>query len=574
MSFSFSVVAVVLVASLSEAVIIAQSNFANNNLNERGGVVTRSTLGTVTFPSFRFAPSAEVRVAGGNGDLFGVGTLQTTLNERNEISRAPVVWFSCLLSNISHTRSPMLGPSIYCMFMDKDQLLPDGTLQKGDGETFGAASNAVDNWAVLADFELKGTARSQPQELGRNLTLVVGRIQNRNPVVVSVKGFSANEPRTEALFNATSVTFAADPNSDFGNANRLVVAAVGATVAELRIGSTFADVALSPTPAPTPRPTPNPPGITPMPTPAPSPSATSPCSAFTICAQCIDTSFHPNSICRFCSGACVALAVGCANTMSIGPGGTCPTTPPTPVPTPAPTRAPTAAPTVATTTTSSATTPVVPSPQPSPRPTPRPSPVPEGLPCTSYSASCGQCVSPSRACSFCGSACQDAAIACSDVIDVRTSGTCPTVASTPAPTLTSAAPSDASLSSSTASVVLTSAASADGIAPNEGVDSTTLIAGVCGGVAGGLLLGLCAGLLWRSRSKRDAASPPPSKAPEKAPRAATTEMIVVSAYQQVPRESAAVSTYSPLELSDTYSSAGIAASSDGGSSSGYVPIKV
>jgi hypothetical protein len=122
--------------------------------------------------------------------------------------------------------------------------------------------------------------------------------------------------------------------------------------------------------------------------------------------------------------------------------------------------------------------------------------------------------------------------------------------------------------------VLTSAAPADGIAPNEGVDSTTLIAGVCGGVAGGLLLGLCAGLLWRSRSKRDAASPAPSKVPEKAPRAASTEL-VVSAYQQVPRASAhAESTYSPLELSGTYSSAGIAASSDGGSSSGYVPIKV
>jgi hypothetical protein len=90
-----------------------------------------------------------------------------------------------------------------------------------------------------------------------------------------------------------------------------------------------------PTPSPTPRPTPAPtPSPTPQPTPSPTPDARSACSAFGVCAQCVDTSFHPGRACRFCAGACRDMSDTCDGVAS---GGACPTPAPTPAPTPGPT---------------------------------------------------------------------------------------------------------------------------------------------------------------------------------------------------------------------------------------------
>jgi hypothetical protein len=88
----------------------------------------------------------------------------------------------------------------------------------------------------------------------------------------------------------------------------------------------------APTPLPTPRPTRAP---TPQPTPSPTPDALSACSAFGVCAQCVDMSFHPERACRFCAGACRDMSDACDGVAS---GGVCPT--------PAPTLAPTTGPTL------------------------------------------------------------------------------------------------------------------------------------------------------------------------------------------------------------------------------------
>jgi hypothetical protein len=91
----------------------------------------------------------------------------------------------------------------------------------------------------------------------------------------------------------------------------------------------------NPTPRPTPRPTPAPtPQPSPQPTPLPTPDALSPCSAFGVCAQCVDTSFHPGRACSFCAGACRDMVDTCDG---VALGGACPTPAPTPAPTPGPT---------------------------------------------------------------------------------------------------------------------------------------------------------------------------------------------------------------------------------------------
>jgi hypothetical protein len=354
------------------------------------GATLAYAANSFVFPHFRTAANnvAVLRRQGGGG---GGATWRVS----SAVSSTTTAWFSCLIQEQSISAS---NGGTGCLIVSSGFTFMNNAPQHATEFNVGIESLTNVQWSVRAQNG-RGATATVPNPVNNTApVLLVAKFIETNRICA--KAYSPNQGRSESDFDATCVSISVAANSRLSSTSRFLVFGSSVTIFELRVADTFTEVAspTPPTPAPTPSPTPNPtpkptpsptpaptpsptpaptpsptpeptptptpeptpqptpaptPNPTPNPTPAPTPSASEPCSSFSLCAQCIDQSLHPQRSCRFCSNVCEDdQGDGCVQ------GKVCPTPSPTPAPTPSPTRSPTPSPTQS------------PTPSPTPRPTP------------------------------------------------------------------------------------------------------------------------------------------------------------------------------------------------------------
>jgi hypothetical protein len=184
------------------------------------------------------------------------------------LGSATTAWFSCLIHEQSISSTNGTG----CLIVSSGFTFMNNLPQHATEFNVGIESLDYRQWSVRTQNGRGGTMTVPNPVNATAPVLLVAKFVEASRICA--KAYSPNQGRSESDFDATCANInIAATSGRLSSTNRFLVFGRSVTIFELRVASSFSEVAspTPPTPAPTPSPTPKP---TPAPTPSPTPSLT------------------------------------------------------------------------------------------------------------------------------------------------------------------------------------------------------------------------------------------------------------------------------------------------------------